>query len=89
MLRVKESVKHQGIGGKEFVPDFEVSAEEVAKKANECNWACRNFCGRRKDFSSKFDKKLYYGHVGVLGYVICKDELEGDLEELAWCNNDK
>lgn len=78
--RIKKKVKHQGIGGKEFVVDENItetlSNNEVFKQAITGNYACKNFIERRPDFNTKFDKKLYYGHVGVYGYIIAEDELE-------------
>lgn len=75
-LRIKKSVKHQGIGGKEFDLYFELTPDEVDEKAVKGNIACFNFCLRREDFLPEFNKKLFYGHVGDLGYVVCEDELE-------------
>lgn len=88
--KVKDSVKHQHIGGKEFHLDFEVPIDEVDNKAMQGNKACLNFVLRRNDFLPDFDKKLYYGHIynkvklnkgdkpveGWLGYVLCEDEIE-------------
>ena len=75
--KIKKHVKHQNIGGKKFRLDFEVTPDEVDEKAMQGNPACLNFCLRRNDFLPDFNKKLYYGHVGELGYVVCEDELEG------------
>lgn len=86
MLKIKKTVNHQNIGGKVFIPEFEVSADEVDKKAMQGNPACLNFCIRRDDFLPEFNKKLYYGHVGVLGYVVCEDELEGNIEKFGEAN---
>ena len=74
--KIKKEVKHQGIGGKEIRIEKELTADEVDEMAWNGNIACLNFCVRRDDFLPEFDKKLYYGHVGNLGYVVCEDELK-------------
>lgn len=74
--RVKEEVKHQGIGGQTIVIERELTPDEVDEEARNGNWACYNFCMRRDDFLPEFNKKLYYGHVGLYGYVVCEDEVE-------------
>lgn len=75
--KVKKSVTHQGIGGKEIRLELELDADTVFNKAvNEGNWACANFMDRRDDFNYKFKHKLYYGKVGGLGYIVAEDELE-------------
>ena len=76
--KVKEGIEHQGIGGKEIYIERKLTADEVDEKACSGNIACLNFCFRRDDFLPEFNKDLYYGHVGNLGYVVCEDELEGD-----------
>lgn len=73
--KIKKHVNHQGIGGKEIRIEKELTADEVDEMAWNGNIACLNFCVRRDDFLPEFDKKLYYGHVGNLGYVVCEDEL--------------
>lgn len=78
-MRVKETVTHQGIGGKKFRKEFELTFEEVERKAfDESNIACINFLMRRSDYEKIQYKKFYYGHVGLYGYVLCEDELEGE-----------
>lgn len=84
MLTVKKTVTHQGIGGHEFIKEFEVSVDEIDSKALHGNPACLNFVLRRNDFLPGFNKKCYYGKVRktnepneiLLGYVVCEDELE-------------
>lgn len=77
---IKKSVTHQDIGGKVFKIDKEISAtlnaEEVFYLALEGNWACKNFIDRRSDFDKNFNKRLYYGKVGNLGYIVAEDEFE-------------
>jgi len=73
--KIKKQVKHQDIGGKEIRIERKLTADEVDEMAWNGNIACLNFCMRRDDFLPEFDKDLYYGHVGNLGYVVCEDEL--------------
>lgn len=79
-FRVKETVTHQGIGGNIIHIDDNVTktltCNEVFMQAMQGNWACKNFIDRRSDFKYDFPYKLYYGHVGALGYVVAEDELE-------------
>ena len=74
--RIKSNVAYRNLANKVFDIEFEVSKNDVIRKANEGNWACYNFIKRRKDFNTFFDKKLYYGKVDGLGYIISEDELE-------------
>lgn len=74
--RIKGNVDHQNIGGKEIRIEMELTPDEVDKQAWNGNIACLNFCMRRRDFLPSFNKKLYYGHVNNLGYIVCEDELE-------------
>ena len=75
--RISKDLKYRDLGGKIFYIEFEVSKDEVIKKAlTEGNWACYNFMDRRPDFNNLFDKKLYYGKVDNLGYIIAEDELD-------------
>lgn len=72
---IKNSVKHQNIGGKKIYLEMELTPNEVDTQALNGNIACYNFFLRRDDFLPDFNKKLYYGHVGNLGYIVCEDEL--------------
>lgn len=78
--KIKTKVTHQEIGGKDFVIDWDVSRKltptSVLNRAKNGNWACYNFINRRPDFDEKFPYKLYYGKVGMLGYIVSEDELE-------------
>lgn len=73
--KIKKEVKHQNIGGKKILIERELTADDVDDLALRGNIACFNFCMRREDFLPDFNKKLYYGHVGNLGYIVCEDEL--------------
>lgn len=80
MPKVKSSVKHQGIGGKEFIIDEHITEtlndENVLINGATGNWACRNFIERRADFVYGFPHTLYCGKVNGLGYIVAEDELE-------------
>lgn len=78
---IKDEVKHQDIGGKEFIVDEHItetlSPEEVYRQAYSGNIACLNFIMRRPDFDiSHFEHKLYYGKVKGLGYIVAEDEFK-------------
>ena len=78
---IKNKVKHQNIGGKEFIVDEYItetlSSEEVYRQAITGNIACLNFINRRPDFDiSHFEHKLYYGKVAGLGYIVAEDEFK-------------
>lgn len=76
---IKDSILHQGIGGKEFIIDEKITEtltnDNVFNKAIFYNnWACANFVNRRHDFNRNFPYKLYYGKVNGLGYIVAEDE---------------
>lgn len=74
---VKESVKHQDIGGKEFIKEFELTFDDVLDTdLRKMNIAMYNFVLRRMDLDECDGKlRIYYGHVGNLGYYVAEDEL--------------
>ena len=78
MIRnVKQNIKHQNIGGKRIEIEFELSKDDVIKREKEGNWPCFDFITRREDFNSiSFDKKLYYGKINNLSYIVADDEIE-------------
>lgn len=83
--RVKKSVTHQGIGGKEFKVDELVTKtltpNEVSEKGiREGNPACWNFMDRREDFDLNFPHQLYYVKIDGIGYIIAEDEIDLELE---------
>lgn len=86
--KIKRNVTHQEIGGKEIVIDWDVSRkltpQSVYNRAMNGNIACLNFINRRPDFNPEtFKEKIYYGKVGIYGYVVAED----DLEELSFFDN--
>ena len=73
--KVKEDVKHQGIGGKRIIIEREFNSSDILDQPiNKMNIACINFITRRM---IPDDMKVYYGHVNGLGYFIGEDELVG------------
>ena len=81
MLKIKENVTHQGIGGKGFVIDKEIPVFTIGEILDcvleDMNVAMLNFIMRRTDlFKINENLKVYYGHVGLLGYFVAEDELE-------------
>lgn len=82
--KIKNSVTHQDIGGKDFIVDENItetlSNEEICKQSMLGNIACINFINRRQDFTdiltNHFEHKLYYGKVDGLGYIVAEDEFE-------------
>lgn len=77
---IKDSILHQGIGGKEFIIDRNITEtltpDEVFNQAYTGNLACFNFIKRRHDFDRNFEYKLYYGKVNGLGYIVAEDEFK-------------
>ena len=79
--KIKKTVTHQEIGGQKIKIDWSVSKrltpQTVYNRAMNGNIACLNFINRRPDFNPEtFKEKLYYGKVGLLGYIVAEDDLE-------------
>lgn len=78
--KIKNSVTHQDIGGKDFIVDEKITEtltnDSVFNMGMSGNWACYNFIHRRLDFRRDFPYKLYYGKVDGLGYIVAEDEFE-------------
>jgi len=74
---IKDSVKHQNIGGKEFIKEFDFTFDDILDTDfKKMNIAMYNFILRRMDLEESDGKmKVYYGHVGDFGYYIAEDEL--------------
>lgn len=76
---INKEVEHQGIGGKEIILEKKLLVKDFLDiKFNEASVAMTNFIIRRLDFvdEKNEDKKVYYGHVGDLGYFVAEDEIE-------------
>lgn len=85
--KIKKTVDHQGIGGKKIVIEREDTITYALDyPLNQTSIALHNFLLRRLDIINEEheDMKIYYGHVGNLGYFIAEDELDGKLEETTW-----
>lgn len=78
---IKQSIDHQGIGGKEIVIEGSVPFADIVEGAVfRGNWACKNYLDRRDDAVNV--KRHYYGKVGGLGYLVGCDEFEeGDFDD--------
>lgn len=80
--RIKENVEHQGIGGKEIIIEKEITIDDILDtNFDKMPIAMYNFIMRRFDLLEEKNgkRKVYYGHVGILGYFVADDELEGDI----------
>lgn len=76
---IDEKVTHQGIGGKEIKIEKEFTIGWILEQnLNEINIALQNFILRRIDLINEKheDMKIYYGHVGNLGYFVADDEIK-------------
>lgn len=77
---IKNNIYHQGIGGKTFIIDRNITEtltpNKIYTEASCGNLACFNFIKRRHDFDINFPYKLYYGKVEGLGYIIAEDEFK-------------
>ena len=75
---IKKNVEHQGIGGKEIIIEKETDVNYFLDKTiTEYTIAESNFVRRRMDLIiDELPLKIYYGHVGMLGYFVAEDELE-------------
>lgn len=80
-----DGIKHQNIGGKEMRLEKETTLDYLLdKNLSDMNIAERNFIERRTSlFMENSDEecskiKIYYGHVGNLGYWICEDEIKNE-----------
>ena len=73
-----DSIEHQGIGGKQIRIEKEGTIAYILDTTfNNMTIGMYNFIMRRKDFMSlDEDVKIYYGHVGSLGYFVAEDEIK-------------
>lgn len=78
-----DNISHQNIGGKEIMLEKETTLDYLLdENLSDMTIAERNFINRRMDlFINNSDEeceniKIYYGHVGILGYWICEDEIK-------------
>lgn len=78
-----DCISHQNIGGKEMRLEKETTLDYLLdKNLSDMTIAERNFIERRTSlFMENSDEecskiKIYYGHVGHLGYWVCEDEIK-------------
>ena len=77
--RINKNVEHQGIGGKEIIIERELTIDDILDtNFDKMTIAMYNFIMRRNDLlEEKYGKrKVYYGHVGILGYFVADDEIK-------------
>ena len=86
LAKLVKNIDHQGIGGKYIVLDrYGLMSYLIDKPLHEMTIAEYNYIKRRKDLYDLPDEtKLYYGHVGTLGYFVSEDEIDGDIKEVEW-----
>ena len=76
---INKNVEHQGIGGQEIIIEREITIDDILDtNFDKMPIAMVNFVMRRIDLlDSKCGKrKVYYGHVGILGYFVADDEIK-------------
>ena len=76
---IDPKVTHQGIGGKEIIIEREMTIGDILDtNFNNMPIAMTNFIMRRTDIIDEKHEnmKVYYGHVGYLGYFVAEDEIE-------------
>ena len=92
IVKLKDNIEHQGIGGKVIVLEREGTiAYALDANLNEITIGLHNFIMRRPDLmDEKYENmKLYYGHVGNLGYFVAEDEFDSDILEVSWSDASK
>lgn len=85
LARINEAVKHQDIGGKYIVIErYGTMAYALDMPFDQMTIGLYNFVNRYNMLEAKEDTKLYYGHVGTLGYFVAEDELLEEPKEVEW-----
>ena len=79
--KLSKKMNHPDIACHDIEIDWNISrrlnAKTVWNRAMDGNIACYQFVKRRRDiFQTDNPPKLYYGKVGVLGYIVADDEFE-------------
>lgn len=74
---INKEVEHQGIGGKEIEIEKEMTFNDILDtNFHQMSIAMYNFIMRRIDLGIENGRmKVYYGHVGLLGYFVAEDEI--------------
>lgn len=73
--KVNKDITLQGIGGKEIIIEREVEVDNTPVTI-----ALWQFMERRASTNKLIPDKVYYGHIGGLGYFVSKDEVT-DIRE--------
>ena len=76
---INKNIEHQDIGGKKIIIEKELTIDDVLDKDfKEMTIAMYNFIMRRMDLMEEEygERKVYYGHVGELGYFVADDEIK-------------
>lgn len=85
IAKLIDSIKHQNIGGKYIVLEREGKMSYALDMPfDKMTIALYNFVNRYNVLEANEDMKLYYGHVGNLGYFVAEDEIDGDIKEVDW-----
>lgn len=85
LAKLIDGIKHQGIGGHYIVLEREgTMAFALDTPFDEMTIALANFVSRYDMMNANENMKLYYGHVGTLGYFVAEDEIDGDIREVDW-----
>ena len=74
-----DSIEHQGIGGKEIMIEKQGTLTYLLdRRFLDMTIGEMNFIQRRIDLISGDNEniKIYYGHVGLLGYFVAEDEIK-------------
>ena len=82
-VKLIDSIKHQGIGGKTLRVEKEGTMAYIINTfSKDFTIAMYNFILRRDDiFTVDENMKIYYGHIENLGYFIAEDEIKEVLND--------
>ena len=89
--KLDDKIIHQDIGGKTIVIEScGTISYALDTPFDKMTIALYNFIMRRLEIvdEANQDMKLYYGHVGSLGYFVAEDEVS-DLKEIEWKDVDR
>lgn len=87
LAKLIDGIEHQGIGGKTIVLEREGTLSYALDMPfDKMTIGLYNFVNRRMDLMSSDNDtmKLYYGHVGNLGYFVSEDEIDGEIKDVTW-----
>lgn len=85
VAKLINSIEHQGIGGKTIIIEKYGTINYALDMPFETmTIALFNFVNRRNLLDVDPNMKLYYGHVGGLGYFVAEDEIDGEIKDSSW-----